>query len=231
MRACTLTWLVVIERSRVTMFFGIMVSKGCTCCSRWWPVGDVQSISQAETSLLFRRIMECIPTKLGKGGWWPAGQCVPKFDHFCPLLATAIGSQNAARFLFFCSIQTFLVTWGVILAVHALLPALALWTPTAVRWPSFLQQRKSFVHPQAAGEDTCIDVHVAEHVLCGSPPLVLKQAGAARAWDSSPFLCCLAPLEHGSLWTESRVGVTEFVTACGFFVIFLRPLSGVICTS
>eukprot|EP00884_Botryococcus_braunii_P020266 jgi/Botrbrau1/6923/Bobra.0215s0003.3 len=59
------------------------------------------------------------------------GQCVVKFDHFCPLLATAIGSQNAVRFLIFCAIQTFLVTWGVIVAIHALLPALPLWLPSA----------------------------------------------------------------------------------------------------
>ena len=27
-----------------------------------------------------------------------AGQCVAAFDHFCPLLATAVGDMNRARF-------------------------------------------------------------------------------------------------------------------------------------
>ena len=35
-----------------------------------------------------------------------AGQCVAAFDHFCPLLATAVGDLNHARF--WCAVQNLL---------------------------------------------------------------------------------------------------------------------------
>ncbi|KAK9843488.1 hypothetical protein WJX81_005616 [Elliptochloris bilobata] len=44
------------------------------------------------------------------------GQCVAGFDHFCPLLATAIGDLNHARFWWYCVLESVLAGWGALLA-------------------------------------------------------------------------------------------------------------------
>ncbi|CAK0787991.1 hypothetical protein CVIRNUC_011213 [Coccomyxa viridis] len=72
------------------------------------------------------------------------GQCVAKFDHFCPIIATAVGDCNHCMFWLYCVLQSFLILWGLALALDALLPCLlgdsvskaVCWGPRA--WQSWL---------------------------------------------------------------------------------------------
>ncbi|CAL5225148.1 g7928 [Coccomyxa viridis] len=52
------------------------------------------------------------------------GQCVAKFDHFCPIIATSVGDCNHFMFWLYCVMETFLVLWALGLALDAIFPCL-----------------------------------------------------------------------------------------------------------
>ncbi|KAK9805882.1 hypothetical protein WJX73_000768 [Symbiochloris irregularis] len=52
------------------------------------------------------------------------GQCVPCFDHYCPMLGTTIGDCNHAKFWLYNATQAFITAWGCLLAFQASGPCL-----------------------------------------------------------------------------------------------------------
>lgn len=65
-----------------------------------------------------------------------AGQCVIKFDHFCPILGTAIGDCNHAGFWLYNISQAFITSWGMVLAFQS--SGRCLWSTSLevqVSWP------------------------------------------------------------------------------------------------
>ena len=46
-----------------------------------------------------------------EGAWRSAGQCVAKFDHFCPIIATAVGDCNHMMFLVRCLVTIALLAF------------------------------------------------------------------------------------------------------------------------